>query len=112
MSGVWSVAQKLYLAALNQMPSSLAHRIQFLRQLDYNPDFMRPTTFNELLQARKLRVPDPELYARLADKLLVKEHVASLIGQKYVTPTLWSGKVLPPREERQWPVPFVLKANH
>jgi hypothetical protein len=93
------------------MPASWALRLQFVRRMGYNPSFRRPRTFSERLQVRKLR-PDMELYARLADKIAVKAHVAELIGAQYLIPTLWSGPALPPREERTWPVPFVLKANH
>lgn len=94
------------------MPKSWALRLQFIRSVGYNPRFRNARTFNERLQARKLWVPDAALYARLADKVAVKEHVAKAIGEGYLIPTLWSGSVLPPRGERNWPIPFVLKANH
>lgn len=48
----------------------------------------------------------------LADKNLAKKEVAQLLGPDWVIPTLWSGDRLPPRSERKWPVPYVLKASH
>jgi hypothetical protein len=105
-------ARDLYLYALGIMPARLALRLQFVRAMGYNPSFRRPRTFSERLQARKLHIPDEELYARMADKLAVKAHVAKLIGKQYLIPTLWSGPALPRRAERTWPIPFVLKANH
>ena len=112
MSGLRSSARDLYLYALGAMPPSWALRIQFVRAMGYQPNFRTPQTFSERLQVRKLRVPDLELYGRLADKIAVKAHVAELIGEKYLIPTLWSGPTLPPLGERGWPIPFVLKANH
>ena len=112
MSGIRESARDLYLHALAVMPPSWALRIQFVRAMGYQPNFRSPRTFSERLQVRKLRVPDLELYARLADKIAVKAYVSELIGAKYLIPTLWSGTTLPPRGERTWPVPFVFKANH
>ena len=73
------------------------------------PDFAEPTTFNELVQARKLNDRDPRL-PLLADKIRVKEHVARRLGEEWVIPTLWHGTALPERPD--WPLPFVLKASH
>jgi hypothetical protein len=70
-----------------------------------------PKTFNEKIQWRKLN-GDHALYARLSDKVLVKDHVAATLGEAFVIPTLWHGAKLPPREERNWPFPYVIKANH
>jgi hypothetical protein len=112
VSGIREVARDLYLYALAVMPRSWALRVQFVRAMGYQPSFRTPRTFSERLQVRKLRVPDLELYSRLADKIAVKAYVAEMIGEKYLIPTLWSGTTLPPRGERNWPVPFVFKANH
>jgi hypothetical protein len=48
----------------------------------------------------------------LADKILVKDFVTKKLGPGWTTPTIWHGASLPPRHERVWPLPFVLKANH
>jgi hypothetical protein len=73
------------------------------------PDLAEPTSFNELVQARKLNDRDPRL-PQLADKIRVKDHVARLLGQEWVIPTLWHGTSLPDRPD--WPLPFVLKSSH
>jgi hypothetical protein len=73
------------------------------------PDLAEPTTFNELVQARKLTDRDPRL-PLLADKVAVKEHVAQRLGKEWVIPTLWYGTELPLVPE--WPLPFVLKSSH
>jgi hypothetical protein len=49
---------------------------------------------------------------RLQDKILVKEYLAEILGSDWVIPNLWIGKELPRRTERNWPIPFVIKANH
>jgi hypothetical protein len=73
------------------------------------PDLADPTTFNELVQARKLNDRDPIL-SLLADKVAVKAHVAARLGDEWVIPTLWHGTELP--AEPDWPLPFVLKSSH
>ncbi len=75
------------------------------------PHLRRPRTFTEKVQHRKLYDRDPRL-PRLADKVLVKDYVANVLGDDWVIPTLWAGPGLPPREDRRWPLPYVIKANH
>jgi len=57
------------------------------------------------------RQRDPR-WVELADKVLVKPWVRRNLGDQWVTPNLYSGTELPPREDRNWPLPFVLKANN
>jgi hypothetical protein len=73
------------------------------------PNFDAPRTFNELVQARKLKDRNP-LLPRLADKVLVKHYVADRLGPDWVIPTLWHGRKLP--GQPPWPRPFVVKSNH
>jgi TupA-like ATPgrasp len=70
-----------------------------------------PRTFSEKIQRLKLLNRDPRLPQR-EDKILVKEFVSDKLGREWVTPNLWTGASLPPIEERNWPIPFVLKANN
>jgi hypothetical protein len=75
------------------------------------PDLGPPRTFNEKVLYRKLFEHDPR-FPKLADKVLVKDHVAAMLGDDWIIPTLWTGKVLPELEARNWPLPYVVKANH
>jgi hypothetical protein len=68
-----------------------------------------PTRFTELVQRRKLSERDPRL-PRLIDKLGAKRFVIDQLGAEWVTPTLWSGPVLP--KARCWSPPFVVKSRH
>lgn len=75
----------------------------------YWPDLQNPTTFNELVQARKLKDRSP-LLPILADKARVKDYVSRRLGRQWVIPTLWVGEELP--ERPQWALPIVVKATH
>jgi hypothetical protein len=70
-----------------------------------------PVTFNEKIQYRKLHDRDPQM-TELSDKILAKEYVARVLGPEWIIPTTWYGTALPPRSERKWPLPYVLKASH
>lgn len=83
-------------------------KYDFYRRFGYIPDASNPKTFSEKLYRRKL-LGDPR-FARLADKVLVKEYVRELIGEQFVIPTLYAGPTL--TLARTWPLPFVIKCNH
>jgi hypothetical protein len=70
-----------------------------------------PRTFSEKVQRLKLLNRDPRLPQR-ENKILVKEFVRDRLGSDWLTPTLWHGEYLPPIEQRNWPIPFVIKANN
>lgn len=67
-----------------------------------------PARFTELVQRRKLF--DDTRLPLLIDKLGVKRFVAQTLGEHWVTPTLWSGTVLP--RTPRWQLPFVVKSRH
>ena len=75
------------------------------------PNLIRPRTFNELLLRRKIWNRDPRI-PLLGDKLLAKDYVRETLGDDWIIPTLWSGTALPPRDRRNWPLPFVVKVNN
>ena len=97
--------------ALGALPPSAAMTAHYFVHHKRLPDLARPTRFTEKVIRRKLVDRDPRLPI-LADKIAVKEFVASILGAPYVTPTLWSGESLPPRAARNRPIPYVLKANN
>jgi hypothetical protein len=84
---------------------------QYWRAFHRPLNLISPKTLTEKIQLRKIMDRDPRLPLR-ADKLLVKDFVRSKLGEAWVIPTIWSDKQLPPREERNWPVPFVVKMNN
>ena len=74
-------------------------------------NFRTPKGFNEKIQWLKLHDHRPE-YTTMVDKLLAKEYVGKIVGQKYIVPTL---KVWDDPSEIDFdtlPDQFVLKCNH
>jgi TupA-like ATPgrasp len=93
------------------LPPRLAVMLQFYRFHRKLLHLRHPRTFSEKVQRRKLYDRDPRFSLR-ADKVVVKDHARSVLGDDWIIPTLWSGTELPPRQARIWPTPFVIKANH
>jgi len=93
------------------LPVGLSVRLQYLRAHRRWPDLAAPKRFTEGLQWLKLH-GGLERHGDWVDKVVAKERVAETLGRQWITPTLWHGPRLPPREERTWPTPYVIKANH
>lgn len=73
------------------------------------PDLDTPTSFNELVQRRKLQNRDMRMVT-LADKVAVKAVVADALGTEWLIPTLWYGTALP--EGLDLPSAYVVKTRH
>jgi hypothetical protein len=106
-----SAYETLKTVGLRALPDSTALWLLHWKRVGRRPNLRNPRSFNEKIQARKLRNRDPRL-PLFADKVKVKEHVTKVLGESWVTPTLWSGSTLPERGARDWPVPFVIKSSH
>src|SRR3982751_184831 len=87
------------------LPPSIAARLQYFLRLRRFPNLSQPQTLTEKIQYRKLYDRDPRM-PRLVDKILVKEFVRDSLGEDWIIPTLWSGKVLPPLDHRNWKPPY------
>jgi hypothetical protein len=96
---------------IETLPPEASLKLQYARYHGRLPDLKNPKLFSEKVQYRKLHDRNPML-PLFADKVKAKDLVAEILGSEWVIPTLWSGTALPPREERNWPVPCVIKANH
>lgn len=83
----------------------------YLRTVRRPLDLRHPRAFTEKVQVAKLTWRSPRMIA-LADKVEAKKVVAALLGPEWVTPTLYAGAALPPRSDRNWPLPYVIKCNH
>lgn len=83
----------------------------YLRTVRRPPDLRHPKAFTEKVQVAKLTWRSPRMVA-LADKVEAKKVVAALLGPEWVTPTLYAGAALPPRADRNWSLPYVIKCNH
>jgi hypothetical protein len=85
--------------------------VRYRRKFGRFPNLSHPTRFTEKIQLAKLTWRNP-LMPILADKARVKEIVSSKLGDEWVTPNLFLGEKLPARQDRNWPVPYVIKATH
>lgn len=75
-------------------------------------DFNNIQTLNEKMQYLKL-FDKNDLYTQVADKLKVRNYVASRIGYKYLIPLLKTGKNVNILKISDLPSPpYILKANH
>lgn len=93
------------------IPERVRLAFSYRKRQGHWPDLNAPKRFSEKIQIAKMAWRSP-LMVTLADKVEAKAYVGGLLGAEWITPNLWSGEVLPPRRERDWPVPFVLKANN
>lgn len=103
--------KKLYESVLMCLSLRQGIQLDFLLSQGRLPNLDNPKTFSEKIEARKLNDRDSRL-PRLADKNKVKDYVGEKLGSAWVTPTSWSGPILPPREQRNWQIPYVIKATH
>lgn len=74
-------------------------------------DFKTPKTFNEKIQWLKVYDRNPK-YPKLADKAEVKKHVAKIIGEEYVIPTIGVYESFDDINFDSLPKQFVLKCTH
>lgn len=70
-----------------------------------------PKTFNEKLQWLKLYDRNPE-YTKMADKYEAKKYVSSIIGDKYIIPTLGIYNKFEDIDFDKLPEQFVIKPTH
>ena len=85
-------------------------KVLFYHRLGYKLNLNNPKTFNEKLQWLKLNDQHEE-YSKMVDKIEAKKYVASIIGEKYIIPTVgvWNSV-----EEIEWnllPNQFVIKSS-
>ena len=93
------------------MPDELYLRILYRFHMGYWMDFDNPKTFNEKTQWLKLHDHNP-IYHELVDKYEVKKHVAKLIGEKYIIPTLGIYDNVNLIDFDSLPSQFVIKCTH
>lgn len=93
------------------LPPRLRLAIEYYRRHRRWPNFERPRTFNEKVNARQLYDRDPR-YPRLVDKVAVKAFVEEALGPDWVVPTLWAGPDPDAIPFDRLEPPYVVKANH
>ena len=92
-------------------PDKLYLKLMFRLKMGYWMDFDNPKTFSEKIQWLKLYNRKPE-YTQMVDKYQAKKYVASIIGEKYIIPTLGVWDKFDDIDFSKLPDKFVLKTTH
>lgn len=95
-------------AVLARLPIRQRIMLAYYKSFGRFPNLESPVLYSEKLQARKLSGED---FSPYIDKIRVKDFVRERCGE-IVIPTFYAGDELPPRPERNWPLPFVIKTSH
>ena len=69
------------------LPDATYLKLLYRFRMGHRLDLKNPQTFTEKLQWLKLYNRKPE-YTTMVDKHAVKQHVANIIGEEYIIPTL------------------------
>lgn len=93
------------------IPDRLFIRVKFYLRLGYWPNLSNPRTFNEKLQWLKLN-NQKDIYTTMVDKFKAKEYIRSIIGDKYIVPTLGVWDRTEDIDFDTLPDRFVLKVTH
>ena len=96
---------------LRFLPDKMYLSLRFRFQMGYWMNWKAPKTFSEKLQWLKVYDRKPE-YTKFVDKYSVKDHVASIIGEEYIIPTLGIWDSLEDIDWSSLPEKFVLKTTH
>lgn len=109
-----SIKKKLYYLWRKCAPyisDELYIKVAFRLNVGYWPDLEHPKSFNEKLQWLKLHDKHDE-YTKMVDKIEAKEYVASIIGEKYIIPTIGTWNSVDEIDWDSLPNQFVIKATN
>jgi hypothetical protein len=86
-------------------------RRRFRKRFGRAGNFENPRTYEEKVNFRKL-YGNHETYARVADKVGVRDYVAERVGEHYLVPSLGVHHRLRPEVFDDLPRQFIIKASH
>ena len=93
------------------LPDKVYLKHRYKKVFNKKLDLKNPLTFNEKIQWLKLYDRNPEYY-KMIDKFEAKKFVASIIGEKYIIPTLGIWSRFEDIDFDKLPDKFVLKCTH
>lgn len=105
------ITQSLLMKFNFLFPDRLYLKLLYHAKMGRSLNLVSPQRFSEKLQWLKLYDRRPE-YTQMVDKIAVKPYVASIIGEKYIIPTLGVWKHFDDIDFDRLPERFVLKTNH
>ncbi|WP_026111766.1 ATP-grasp fold amidoligase family protein [Winslowiella toletana] len=74
---------------IKKMPWAYQDRIHYFHKFKKLPNIREPKLFNEKVLYRKFINGDYIRYGRLSDKFLVRDYIASTIGDEYLVPLVY-----------------------
>lgn len=93
------------------LPDKTFLKIKYWLAMGKRLNLQNPTTFSEKLQWLKLYDRQSD-YTMMVDKVKVKEHVASILGEDFIIPTLGVWDNADKVDFDSLPNKFVIKCNH
>lgn len=115
MSSLGKIREALYSKVLSYADRSENDKmylsIMFFHRLGYRLNWRHPSTFNEIIQWKKLYDHNP-LFTEYADKYLVRQHIKEIIGEEYLIPLIKVYRNADEIDFSELPNSFVLKCNH
>lgn len=102
---------KLVTALAPLLPTKMYVKMLFRVCMGYKLNLDNPRTYNEKLQWLKVYYCNPD-YTKMVDKVDAKEYVASIVGDKYIIPTLGVYDNANEIDFDALPNQFVLKCTH
>ncbi len=106
------IKQNIYFCPLIRIiPDKLFCQIHYRLSCKDKLDLIHPQTFNEKLNWLKIYDHNPK-YSIMVDKYEVKQYVSSIVGDKYIIPTIGIYKHFDDIEFEKLPEKFVIKCTH
>jgi len=102
--------KSLIVSFKKKLPHSVQLFFRYHKKFNRYPNLYNPKTYSEKLYSRLIN-PLP-IFSDLADKLKVRDYVASVAGPEYLIPLYGTYEKLTVEDLRSLPDEFVLKANH
>jgi len=109
-----SLQYRLFSKVITLLPLKLRLHVLYIRRFRSMLNLVKPVTFNEKIQVKKLLDRDP-LLTIAADKLASKHYVKKIVPELYIPKTIWSGSSVSEIDKLnigKLPSDYVFKANH
>ena len=111
LSMIRNIIKKIYNSFLDMLPDYAAVNFMYFCHFRQLPNLKHPKTLNEKIAWRKLYQCNPQ-FTSFADKIIVKDEIAKIIGEQHIIETLWTGCDPEEIPFDALTLPYVIKVNH
>jgi len=111
MASTNKIVKKIATSIGRIIPDKIYINLRYKRAFNARVNWKKPQSFNEKLQWMKVYDRNP-MYTKLVDKYEVKEYVSSVLGKKYVIPTIGVYDNFEDIDFNLLPEQFVMKCTH